>query len=115
MSLNEDQFKFMKDVGILIGWVNNHPGWTLTGGDLLRSHIMADIYAKQGLGIKNSLHIKRLAIDLNFFIKGVYMTKVEDYRPLGEYWESLSEQNEWGGTWSNGDADHFERRQEIPA
>ncbi len=117
MSLNEDQFEFMKDVGLLICWVYTHPNWALTGGELYRPQQMADIYAKQGIGIKNSKHIKRLAIDLMFFINGVYLTESDDYEPLGEYWESLSDQNEWGGVWASGDADHFERKliSELPA
>jgi len=54
-------------------------------------------------GIRNSLHSKRLAIDLMLFKDGVYLTNSEDYRPLGEFWESIG--GTWGGRFHDGN--HF--------
>ena len=54
-------------------------------------------------GIRNSLHSKRLAIDLMLFKNGVYLTNSEDYRPLGEFWESIG--GTWGGRFHDGN--HF--------
>jgi len=67
----------------------------------------------------NSYHLKRLAIDLNFFkpveengqltYKLTYEQK--DLEEFGKYWESLSPQNRWGGHFKNfKDTPHFERR-----
>lgn len=51
-------------------------------------------------GSKNSLHKQKLAIDLNLFRNGVYLTRTEDHKPLGEYWESLG--GSWGGRFNDG-------------
>jgi len=50
-----------------------------------------------------SLHYKRLAIDLNLFRDGKYLTRTEDHQELGEYWESLG--GSWGGRF--GDGNHY--------
>ena len=49
---------------------------------------------------KGSFHYKRLAIDLNAFKDGDYLTTTEAHHPLGEYWESLG--GTWGGRWNDG-------------
>jgi len=50
-----------------------------------------------------SLHFEGLAIDLNLFKDGKYLTGTEDYRELGEYWESIG--GAWGGRFNDGN--HF--------
>ncbi len=45
---------------------------------------------KNALGIANSVHRDRLAVDILLFTpEGVYLTAEAFYRPLGEWWESL--------------------------
>lgn len=51
-------------------------------------------------GHRKSLHKKRLAIDLNLFRDGKYLTDTEDHQPLGEYWESIG--GSWGGRFEDG-------------
>lgn len=58
-------------------------------------------------GIAMSLHQARLAIDLNVFKGGVYLTKSEDYKPLGDKWKSLDVDARWGGDFSSPDGNHF--------
>ena len=57
------------------------------------------------VGKENSLHKRCLAIDLELFKDGVYLTKTDDHQPLGEYWESLDSDNVWGGRF--GDGNHY--------
>ena len=57
------------------------------------------------IGHKNSNHKKKLAIDLNLFKDGDFMTKSEDHKELGEYWESLHSLCRWGGRFK--DANHY--------
>jgi hypothetical protein len=61
----------------------------------------------------HSKHLQRLAIDLNVFInkngKWELTYKVEDIKPLGDFWESLNHKNRWGGNWKNPDTPHFQR------
>ena len=44
-------------------------------------------------GKTNSLHKLKLAVDINLFLNGEYLTSTESHRKFGEYWEQL------GGTW----------------
>ena len=54
-------------------------------------------------GHPKSLHKVRLAVDLNLFKDGNYLTDSEDHRPLGEYWEYIG--GAWGGRF--GDGNHY--------
>jgi len=65
-------------------------GYLATLGEGWRSPETCALYAQEGKGITNSLHTKRLAIDLNFFFQGKLLTTIEDYTPLGKLWESYS-------------------------
>src|SRR5688572_15698962 len=78
-------------------------GYELTFGEAWRPPETAEAYARAGKGIANSLHIDRLALDLNLFRNGKWLQKTEDFRLLGEWWESR------GGTWGGrfGDGNHF--------
>lgn len=51
-------------------------------------------------GKVNSLHKKKLAIDLNLFLDGEWLDKTEDHRLLGEWWESIG--GTWGGRFNDG-------------
>ena len=91
MSLRKKQSKFTRLVAHLI----QHAyimGYELTFGDA---------YAKDG-HIKNSKHYVRLAIDLNLFKDGKYLTKTEDHEFLGLFWESLDSDCTWGGHFNDG-------------
>jgi hypothetical protein len=50
--------------------------------------------------MKNSLHYIRLAQDLNLFRDGVFLSKSEDHKELGEWWESIG--GAWGGRFNDG-------------
>jgi len=58
-----------------------------------------DAWAKTGHMAK-SLHYDRLAIDLNLFKDGKYLSTTEDHKPLGEFWESIG--GSWGGRFNDG-------------
>jgi hypothetical protein len=80
-------------------------GYEVTLGEAYRSPEQAARNAAQGTGIRNSLHILRLAVDLNLFRDGVFLSSTEDHRPLGEYWESVG--GSWGGRFSKPDGNHY--------
>ncbi len=83
-------------------------GYEVTIGEVERSKLQAEANAKNGNGIKNSLHLIRLAGDLHLFKDDKYLDKTEDHKFLGEYWESLSDQDSkccWGGRF--GDGNHY--------
>ena len=89
MSLRTEQSEFVKAVGELIRRAYDL-GYELTFGDTypFRKH-------REG-----SFHGKGLAIDLNLFQNGIYLTSTESHQALGEFWESLG--GTWGGHWNDG-------------
>ena len=110
MSLVTEQAAFLLDVCKLIEKANEL-GFTVTGGELFRTLEQQQLYIKTGRSkTMNSMHIKRCAIDLNFFVDGKLTYDVKVLTPLGQYWESLSPKNQWGGFWrSFKDVPHFQR------
>lgn len=107
MTLRQKQSIFVKLVGKLIKFAYDS-GYELTFGETYRSPEEAARLAKLGKGIKKSLHISKLAIDLNLFKNGYYLKSTESHKPLGEWWEkqSTSEYNcAWGGRF--GDGNHY--------
>ena len=89
MTLREKQSKFVKMVALLIQYAYEL-GYELTFGDT---------YARDG-HIFGSLHYIRLAVDLNLFRDGEYLTSTEDHLVLGEFWESIG--GSWGGRFRDG-------------
>lgn len=53
-------------------------------------------------GIRRTAHGNQLALDLNAFRNGVYLDKTEDWKELGEHWESLHPLCRWGGRFNDG-------------
>jgi len=106
MSLGEKQRRFTELVGRLILWCYDS-GYELTFGEAYRTPEQAALNAASGSGIANSLHTKRLAIDLNLFINGEYRTETEAYKQVGEYWKTLDPDCRWGGDFQKKDGNHF--------
>lgn len=104
MTLSEKQRKFTTMIGRLIEWCDVH-GYELTFGEAYRTPEQAQLNAKSGKGIANSLHTQRLAVDFNLFVNGQYQTDSAAYKPLGEFWESIG--GAWGGRFSKPDGNHF--------
>jgi len=59
------------------------------------------------VGKDKSLHKIKLAIDLDLFKDGKYLTKTKDYEFAGVFWESLDPSCEWGGSDGRDDGCHF--------
>jgi hypothetical protein len=93
MTLREKQSRFVLMTADLIRFADS-AGYELTFGDA---------WAKTG-HMDGSKHYDRLAIDLNLFLYGRFLTDTNDHYPLGEYWESLG--GRWGGRWNDGN--HYE-------
>lgn len=95
--LHHNQAFFALNVAKLLMYITSK-GYSVSLGEAWRPPEMAAIYAKEGKGIVHSQHIKRLAIDLNFFNQqGVLCMANQEIVPFGEYWESLCNANRWGG------------------
>jgi len=126
MKLSIHQQIFSQNIALLILQANSK-GVNLTFGEAYRTEDQQELYfygktirPEDGKleiisGVKrtrtmNSNHLKRLAVDFNFFIEGQLVYKHPKITQLGEYWESLDVLNRWGGNFKNFyDAPHFER------
>ena len=109
MALGEKQRAFARLVGRLLTHADTL-GFQITLGNAFRSPEEAARLAALGLGIKNSLHTKRLALDINLFVDGVYRADTAAYAPLGEWWEAQSTPEYtccWGGRFTRADGGHF--------
>jgi hypothetical protein len=101
MTLREKQSLHVRLVAQLIQYATER-GYELSWGEAWRTPEQAALNAKNRVGIRNSLHVDRLAVDLNLFRGGRFLTSTEDHRPLGEYWESLHPLARWGGRFNDG-------------
>jgi hypothetical protein len=90
-TLRQKQSRFVRMLPRLIDFAHSH-GYELTLGEAYRP---PEIARKGG-----SLHTSRLAVDLNLFKDGKYLTSTESHRKLGEFWESIG--GTWGGRFNDG-------------
>lgn len=105
-TLGQKQRRFTKAVGLLILYAYQR-GYELTLAEAYRTPEQARANAAAGTGISNSLHTERLAIDLNLFKDGVYLTTTEAHKFLGDFWKSLGSDYCWGGDFSKPDGNHY--------
>ena len=102
MNLGQLQRKFAREVPRLIDKAHEM-GFEVTLGDAYRdprSH--GKLGERIAYGNKFSCHKVRLAIDLNLFRDGEYLTTTEAHRELGEWWEAQATENCWGGRFEDG-------------
>jgi hypothetical protein len=110
MSLSDEQAAFLLDACKLVVYATGL-GFKVTGGELARTPEQQAIHVKAGRSkTMNSIHLKRCAIDLNFFKDGQIIWNKETLAPLGAYWENMHPKNRWGGNFKSlVDCPHFER------
>ena len=109
MKLSEYQQIFTTNVALLI-LKAKELGIGLTFGDAFRPKSRQKWLVQTGKSkTMNSMHLKRLAVDFNFFIDGKLTYEKPKLQELGDYWESLHVANRWGGNWTTFvDTPHFE-------
>ena len=110
MSLRTEQSHFALDIVKLLVWATEQ-GYEFTFGEAQRPVEMQEIYVRTGRSkTMNSLHLKKLAMDIFFFKDGKYLATKEEVQLLGNHWESMCAANEWGGNWDSfKDVPHFQR------
>jgi hypothetical protein len=105
MTLGEQQRLFMRLLPKLISYAHSM-GYELTLGDGYRDpRVFGAVGVKQGYGHAKSAHKQRLAIDLNLFKDGEFLTSTEAHRFLGDYWKKQHVSCRWGGDF--GDGNHY--------
>ncbi len=103
MTLGERQKQFSRMIPKLLDKAHDL-GFEVTLGDAFRDPRVFGAQGKfAGYGRASSAHKNRLAIDLNLFKGGKYMSDTEDHKILGEWWESQ------GGSWGERfeDGNHY--------
>jgi len=126
MKLSEHQREFTKHIGLLIEYATSM-NIELTFGEATRTDDQQALYfygyaivivdgiprlkkAKKRSKTLLSNHLKRMAVDFNFFIDDKLTYTHPRLELLGVYWEELSELNRWGGFFKSfADTPHFER------
>jgi hypothetical protein len=104
MTLGDAQRKFTRMIARLIEHAYEE-GYELTFGDAYRD---PRVHGASGEKLANSYsaayscHKLRLAVDLNLFKDGKYLTTDEAHAPLKDFWESIG-----GGRRIPGDANHY--------
>jgi hypothetical protein len=104
MNLLAKQFQFSRLVARLIQRANEM-GYELSLSEAWRPEFTAAKYKEMGIGIENSLHRLKLAIDITLFKDGKMLKYSEEYKELGEWWENESTDQYrlcWGGRWKDG-------------
>jgi len=102
MTLREKQSKFVLNVTKLITYIYTC-GYEVTFGEAYAIPCLKCGWFGHLLSGK---HPKRLAIDLNLFKDGKYLSETEDHKKFGEYWKELG--GIWGGDFENRDGNHYE-------
>lgn len=82
-------------------------GYGVTLGEAWRTPEQAEWDAAHHTGVADSLHLQRLAIDLNLFKDGEFLTTPDAYVELGTWWKTLGPAYRYGGDFGIKDYDHF--------
>ena len=105
MTLNEKQALFTATVAKWMVWCEDN-GYPIILAEAFRPPWVAEEYARQGKGIKNSVHTKKLAVDVFRVVDGRVTWDLEAYEPIGAKWKSMHPLARWGGDFRNRDAVH---------
>ena len=110
MSLTDKQHDFCYLTSLFILLLYQR-GYKLTYGDAYRDpRAHGEVGMKKAYGRSRSCHKSRLALDLNLFKDGEYLTETSQYLEAGQLWESLDPRCRWGGRFDDGNHFSFEHR-----
>jgi hypothetical protein len=110
-SLGDKQRRFALRISEWLAWVYEQ-GYAVTFGEAWRTPEQADLNARTGKGIRNSLHTLRLALDANLFRRNernqwewISDGSAPEWQLVGRHWENMGADHSWGGRF--GDANHL--------
>ena len=121
-----EQYKEFNEMVVSLLLYAKVRGFPIRLGEAHRPQMVADDYAKRGVGIKNSKHIWSLALDVWLATgktgKGIGWvtrnpTKPENialkqkYEDMGRMWKKLG--GTWGGDFKKYDCYHFELKGKV--
>lgn len=82
-------------------------GYGVTLGETWRTPEQAQWNADHHIGVSHSLHMERLAVDINLFKDGKLLTEPEAYVALGDWWKTLGPNYRFGGDFELKDYVHY--------
>jgi hypothetical protein len=99
-TLRQKQSRFARMVARLIDKASEL-GYEVTFGDAFRDpRVFGAMGVRKGYGESRSAHKQRLAVDLNLFRGGRFLSTTQAHRELGEWWEAQG--GTWGGRFEDG-------------
>lgn len=105
MNLGQKQELFMRLLPRLLDKAHEL-GYEIRGGDLFRDpRLHGAVGEKKGYGHSKSCHKVKLAIDLNLFKDGRYITNDVGHKDLGTWWKAQHPGCRWGGDFQ--DFNHY--------
>ena len=108
MTLSQRQREFARLFGEFLVWIYTNEEYAVTLGDAFRDpRLHGEFGIKQSYGAANSYHKRRLAVDLNLFINGVFQKTTKAHEKLGAKWLSMRKRNVWGGNFKKPDGCHY--------
>ena len=101
-TLGQKQRRFARMVPRLIDCIYA-AGYECTFGDAYRDpRVHGEMGVKVGYGHSKSGHKLRIALDLNLFKDGVFLSDTESHRQFGEWWKKQAPDARWGGDFADG-------------
>jgi hypothetical protein len=99
-TLRQKQSRFARMVARLVDKASEL-GYEVTFGDAFRDpRVFGAMGVRKGYGESRSAHKQRLAVDLNLFRGGRFLSTTQAHRELGEWWEAQG--GTWGGRFEDG-------------
>jgi hypothetical protein len=106
MGLRHKQTEFAFLIAEHILWLREQ-GYEVTLGDAYRDRRSHGEWGTRiAYGNPFSNHKRRLALDINLFRDGKFLSRTKDHEFSGTHWESLHLNNRWGGRYNDGN--HYE-------
>ena len=100
LSLFQKQCLFSRMLPALLSYIHSQ-GYECTVGDVFRDpRVHGPIGTKLGYGHARSAHKNKLAVDINLFRDGKFLTATSDHEPIGIWWEQQG--GSWGGRFNDG-------------
>lgn len=108
LKTGQKQELFSKMLCEFIGWLYAN-GYSVRIGEVWRPQEMQDLYLKTGkTKAKYSKHQDKIAADLHIFKGDHWLQTKQELSEIGKHWESIHEDNRWGGNFTFVDTPHYE-------
>lgn len=116
MKLSERRWRFNQDIVLLQAYImTKRPEVMACLNEVKRFEDKQKEYVEAGVSwTMDSKHLICMAADFDFYINGEWigslskMSSKKLLQDIGDFWESLTPGNKWGGNWENVDVPHFE-------